>query len=277
MRRLFIIRKDLNLTPGKMGAMVGHCCEAYWTNMLKQQYQFAVDNKIPTLGPDGKQFYVLIQNDIWNEYVNGIFTKTICEAKNLNELRKAESKAKELKLVEGRDWGYINDCCLTELKPENPDGTTTIGIWFKPLEDDIAHQISKKFKLYGCFDRKRNCDVYRTYDEARKAYMESHPVTDTNETMMKWLFEPYQEKKNEEEGHEMSKSPSHIFALVRIRDGKVIDSSSDKLEMLCRCVGYNDFVGHEWGVNDIGKVVFYGDSGPETVKIPQELIDKIGK
>lgn len=28
--------------------------------------------------------------------------------------------------------------------------------------------------------------------------MESHSVTDTNETMMKWLFEPYQEKKSEE-------------------------------------------------------------------------------
>ena len=34
-RRLFIIRKDLNLTHGKMAAMVGHCCEAYWTNFLK--------------------------------------------------------------------------------------------------------------------------------------------------------------------------------------------------------------------------------------------------
>lgn len=75
----------------------------------------------------------------------------------------------------------------------------------------------------------------------------------------------------------MSASSSHIFTLVRIRDGKIIDSSLDKLEMLCRCIGYNDFVGHEWGVNDIGKVVLYGDSGPETVKIPQELIDKIGK
>lgn len=153
MRRLFIIRRDLHLTTGKFGAMIGHCCEAYWMNMLKQQYQFAVDNKVPTLGPDGKQFYVLIQNDIWNEYVNGIFTKTICECDSLTDLKKAEAKAKELNLVEGRDWGYINDCCLTELTPENYDGTTTIGIWFKPLEDDIAHQISKKYKLYGFHDK----------------------------------------------------------------------------------------------------------------------------
>ncbi len=30
MRRLFIIRKDLNLSPGKLAAMVGHCAEGYW-------------------------------------------------------------------------------------------------------------------------------------------------------------------------------------------------------------------------------------------------------
>ena len=35
MRRLFIIRKDLHLSAGKLAAMVGHCCEAYWTNFLK--------------------------------------------------------------------------------------------------------------------------------------------------------------------------------------------------------------------------------------------------
>ena len=54
----------------------------------------------------------------------------------------------ELGLKEGTDWGYINDCCLTDLTPENEDGTTTIGIWFKPLKDEDAFNISKKFKLY---------------------------------------------------------------------------------------------------------------------------------
>jgi peptidyl-tRNA hydrolase len=34
MRRLFIIRKDLNLHPGKLAAMVGHCAECYWISLL---------------------------------------------------------------------------------------------------------------------------------------------------------------------------------------------------------------------------------------------------
>ena len=56
--------------------------------------------------------------------------------------------AKEQNLVEGLDYGFINDKCLTDLTPENEDGTTTIGIWFKPLPDEVAQAISKKFPLY---------------------------------------------------------------------------------------------------------------------------------
>ena len=55
-------------------------------------------------------------------------------------------------LVENQDFGMINDACLTELTPEwvdeNGEGRCTVGIWFKPLQDDIAHFISKKFQLY---------------------------------------------------------------------------------------------------------------------------------
>ena len=88
-----------------------------------------------------------ISKHIWNDYVNDIFTKTICEARNRNHLLKAETIAKELGLKDGEDYGFINDKCLTELEPENEDGTTTVGMWFAPLADEIAHKISKKFPL----------------------------------------------------------------------------------------------------------------------------------
>ena len=146
MRRLFIIRKDLHLTAGKLAAMVGHCCEAYWTNLLKK---CSAHNPVEVLDQSGQyRFKVDINQSIWHEYVCGIFTKTICECPNKNQLMKAVDIAKSLNLVELEDYGLINDRCLTELTPENPDGTTTVGIWFKPLPDDIAHTISKKFKLY---------------------------------------------------------------------------------------------------------------------------------
>ena len=191
MRRVFIIRKDLHLKPGKLAAMVGHCCEAFWTNFLKaglvKDMEWAT---LPVETDDDPNYWMLyrhpavyaaakaahergektfkykeefsepyylltqkIDKDIWDEYVNGIFTKTICEAKNLEQLKSKTAPAiEELGLKEGVDWGYINDKCLTDLTPENEDGTTTIGMWFKPLPDEQAHLISKKFKLYGAFD-----------------------------------------------------------------------------------------------------------------------------
>jgi peptidyl-tRNA hydrolase len=144
MRRLFIIRKDLHLSPGKLAAMVAHCSEAFWTRIIKNNLEV-----IP--GPEGNMYRlnsVFLDTDIVEQYICGIFTKTICEARNLNQLKKAENIANELGLVKGSDYDYINDKCLTELTPENEDGTCTVGIWFKPLNDEVAHKISKKFPLY---------------------------------------------------------------------------------------------------------------------------------
>ena len=93
-----------------------------------------------------------IEREIYDDYLNGRITKTICEAKNLNQLNKAKDIALELGLVENQDFGMINDACLTELTPEwideNGEGRCTVGIWFKPLADEVAHSISKKFQLY---------------------------------------------------------------------------------------------------------------------------------
>lgn len=94
----------------------------------------------------------VIDNDIYEHWINGIFTKTICEAKNKNQLMKAVTLANELGLVEGEDYFLIKDACLTELEPEEVDengvGRVLTCIGFKPLPDEIIHQISKKFQLY---------------------------------------------------------------------------------------------------------------------------------
>lgn len=36
MRRLFIMRKDLNMSTGKLMAQVMHCAEAYWTSKIRR-------------------------------------------------------------------------------------------------------------------------------------------------------------------------------------------------------------------------------------------------
>lgn len=168
--------------------MIAHCAEAYWTNAMKagnvvdNEFKtlpavetYADGRKGPALYKNPEVFalskkafeegessfaYRLeesrptvtvsfeIPKDVWLDYVNGIFTKTVCEARNPGKLEQAAEAARGLGLSEGSDWGYIRDCCKTDLAPENPDGTCTVGIWFKPLPDDVAHEISRKFPLY---------------------------------------------------------------------------------------------------------------------------------
>lgn len=90
--------------------------------------------------------------DVYKGWINGSFTKVICEAKNKTQLLKAKTIADGLSLVEGTDYFLIKDNCLTELSPEETDedgvGRTLTCIGFRPLQDDIARQISRKFQLY---------------------------------------------------------------------------------------------------------------------------------
>ncbi len=139
-RRLFIMRKDLNMSAGKLAAQVGHCAEAYWLRLIQKGITEQDDNQAA--------ISYSLPKDMVDGYINGAIVKTICEARNKNHLLKAKTMAEDMGLIEGVDFGLIYDKCLTELEPEEEDGTTLTGIWFKPLKDEMAHQISKKYHLY---------------------------------------------------------------------------------------------------------------------------------
>lgn len=72
-----------------------------------------------------------LDREIYDDYLNGRITKTICKAKNLNKLLQARETALNLGLVENQDFEMINDACLTELTPEwmdeNGEGRCTVG------------------------------------------------------------------------------------------------------------------------------------------------------
>lgn len=156
MRQLIIARKDLNMTPGKLAAQCCHASTAFLAKVIKDGTIRGTDAISYDEATDTQEvvffFESEIREDIYEDWLKGIYTKTICEAKNRNQLLKAVSMAEELGLKEGEDFFLIKDNCLTELEPEEI-GTDGVGrtltcIGFRPLPDEVAHSISKKYQLY---------------------------------------------------------------------------------------------------------------------------------
>ena len=150
MRQLIIARKDLNMSAGKLAAQVSHASMAFLTAPLRDTKDNK--NKIKRIENGEYVFEIKIDAETYNDWICGIFTKTICEARNKNQLLKAKKMAEELGMEEGKDFFLIKDNCLTELEPEaideNGGGRTLTCIGFRPLPDDVAHEISRKFQLY---------------------------------------------------------------------------------------------------------------------------------
>ena len=147
MRQLIIARKDLNMSAGKLAAQCCHASLAFITFPMRLEQA-----SVKTQCSGYKNLLVSLPSSVYDEWICGIFTKTICEAKNHNQLMKAVAIARGLGLVENKDFFLIKDSCLTELTPEEIDengvGRTLTCIGFRPLPDEVAHTISKKYQLY---------------------------------------------------------------------------------------------------------------------------------
>ncbi|MCC8126693.1 MAG: peptidyl-tRNA hydrolase [Clostridiales bacterium] len=97
MRQLIIARKDLKMSPGKLAAQCGHAAMAFLTwpmrggdGVRKTENGYAVE--------------VRLDRETYEEWICGSFVKTVCEARNCNQLMKAVDKAKSLGLKEGEDY-----------------------------------------------------------------------------------------------------------------------------------------------------------------------------
>lgn len=144
------------MSPGKLAAQVAHASMAWLTSELRSRYAAGdYEERLDKSNGSDATYYSIsldIDKGIFDGWINGSFTKTVCETKKLNGINKAKQLADDMGLKEGSDYFIIRDNCLTELTPEEVDengiGRTVTCIGFKPLTDEEAHKISKKFQLY---------------------------------------------------------------------------------------------------------------------------------
>lgn len=139
-KQIIIARKDLNMSPGKLAAQVSHGSMAFLIWMIR-------DNSHPLACQGEYESKFRIENDLYEQWINGEFTKCILQVKNKNQLLKAKTMAEELDMKEGKDFWLIYDNCHTELEPEEDDRTLTV-IGFKPMDSEIIDQIGRKYHLY---------------------------------------------------------------------------------------------------------------------------------
>lgn len=142
-KQVIIARKDLNMSPGKLAAQVSHGSMAFLTTMIK--------NSASKRNLFEKTCYtadLMFDQDLFEQWINAAFTKTVLRAKNKNQLLKAKAMAEELGMVEGKEFFMIYDNCLTELTPEEENGRTLTVIGFRPMDAEIIDQIGKKYQLY---------------------------------------------------------------------------------------------------------------------------------
>ena len=148
-KQIIIVRKDLDMSPGKLAAQVSHASMAFLTNMIRDN---AV--RISQMTGSGETVYraeLFFEQGLYEEWIGGAFTKVILQAKNRSQLLKAKKYAEEMRMAENTDYFLIKDNCRTELEPEevdeNGNGRTLTCIGFAPMDSESIDQIGRHFQL----------------------------------------------------------------------------------------------------------------------------------
>lgn len=149
-KQIIIVRKDLQMTVGKICSQVSHASSAFLLADIRNNWSKWLTCE---RGDSSKQrvYYtaeLTFEQGLYEQWIDDEYKKCVLGAKNKTQLLKAKTMAEDMGLKEDKDFFCIYDNCHTELTPEE-DGKTLTCIGFKPMDSEVIDKIGKKYQLYS--------------------------------------------------------------------------------------------------------------------------------
>jgi len=146
MKQVIIANKSLNMSPGKLAAMVAHGSTAFLTAWFKEYTDISFEIQTPDKRYDygyGMFDDANIDRTTFSEWINGSFTKIVLEA-NQDEMENIIRAAQENHMYNGEDFFNIVD---ESTEFENIPRWAVIA--FRPMESEEIDPITGHLNLYG--------------------------------------------------------------------------------------------------------------------------------
>lgn len=138
-KQVIVVNKGLNMSPGKLGAMVAHGSVAYFCKWFKQNV--ATSNETYNdylIKPTAR-----IDKELYAQWIAGDFTKIVLEVENTEKMKELVKTA--------QDHGFENDKDFFNIVDES---TEFLGVpqWaviaFKPMDAEKIDLVTGKLNLY---------------------------------------------------------------------------------------------------------------------------------
>lgn len=139
-KQVIVVNKSLNMSPGKLGAMVAHGATSFFCEWFKRNV--ATSNETYndySINPNAR-----VDKELFAQWISGSFTKIVLEVEDDAAMKTIIEKAHEYGMVNRQDFFNIVDESTEFL-----DIPQWAVIAFKPMEAEKIDPITGELNLYG--------------------------------------------------------------------------------------------------------------------------------
>ena len=139
-KQVIVVNKSLNMSPGKLGAMVAHGATSFFCEWFKRNVVTSNETYNDYLiNPNAR-----VDKELFAQWISGSFTKIVLEVEDDAAMKAIIEKAHEYGMVNRQDFFNIVDESTEFL-----DIPQWAVIAFKPMEVEKIDPITGELNLYG--------------------------------------------------------------------------------------------------------------------------------